>query len=555
MKMQSQLTFIFKMLLLIVVSFSCMEQSSRKGKPFIPDFSIAAPDANGCGTDFFVIKEIACIAACAEGTHIASAEELELIAAEVSEEIQGVIDNSAGVCLDDVEEVTRPTDAVVVKNNFCSCIGGKPDIINNCSSICAGTNTTAATLSGSVTVTEDISLNTAFGSPGTLWGWCNKEIDDGLVAPSCVLEVFDGSSTIQLPINIPTNSNTFNAVLSNLQFDVTYVAKIVEAGSGSGAKSSSFQFKRKQQVPDQDYPDGPLKIMPVSQYTCVTRSGEVQSGQDIFENAARVHYYFPSSEEPPPLAPGNNFLICHDINQHGNNDSSLYPRLELIPQHFAVWDQSDIRFVDQGNGQPKINKIISDRLLQEFGITQETSIFSLFSWPNRPDSNSTPPNVGFFMTPWINPQTGRGFCPTDVQYNGSEPLFKVLKEFVGIDTEGIYLSEKEPELIDVTDEGEPVQAPQDILIIREGLLKKIWFYYENGVYYTPNDTTAGQKTVRFYWPADPVHPHVKKSNQRLYTVRAPETIGAGGSRTGLSTVLRPPDKRFGCVPALSSSSE
>ena len=553
MTFKSRFTFIFKLALITLISVSCMEQSARKGKPFIEDFTLSNDTGSGCGSDFFVIEEVACISSCAEGTHIATAEELAVIDSEGSDEIKEVVANSAGVCVADVDQVTRPDGAVVVKNTFCSCINGKPDIINNCSSICAGTNTTVATLSGSVTVTEDISLNTAFGSPGTLSGWCTKEIDDGLVAPSCVLQVFDGSSTLQLPISIPGGSNTFSAVLTSLQFDKTYVAKIVEAGSGSGASSSSFQFKRKEQSEDQTYPDGPLKIMPVSQYTCVTRSGKIEAGDDIFNNAARVHYYFPSSDEPTALAPGNNFLICHDINQFGLIDSSLYPRLELIPQHFAVWDQSDIRFVDQDtNGQPDINGIISQKLKDEYNVTQTTNIFSLFSWPNRPESNGTPPNVGFFMTPWINPQTGRGFCPTDTEYNGTEPLFKVLKEFVGIDTEGIYLAEKEPELIDTDDEGNAVQAPQDILIVREGLLKKIWFYYENGVYYTPNDTTAGQKTIRFYWPADTLNPHVKKSDQRLYTVRAPETIGAGGSSTGLTSVLRPPDKRFGCVPALSS---
>ncbi len=530
-----------------------MEQSARKGRPQIQDFTLSSDDANGCGSDFFVIEEIACISACAEGTHIATAEELEIIDAQASEEILEVVANSAGVCVSDVEEVVRPSDAVIVKNNFCSCINGKPDITANCTSTCAGTNTTVATLSGSVTVTEQISLNTAFGSPGTLSGWCTKEIDDGLVAPSCVLEVFDGSSTAQLPITVPNGSNTFSAVLTSLAFDKTYVARIVEAGSGSGASSSSFQFKRKEQTDDQTFPDGPLKIMPVSQYTCVTRSGKIENGDDLFNNAARVHYYFPSSDEPTAMPPGNNFLICHDINLHGNTDSSLFPRLELIPQHFAVWDQSDIRFVDQnGDSQPDINTIVAQKLKEDHGVTQTTNIFSLFSWPNRPDSSATPPNVGFFMTPWINPQTGRGFCPTDTEYNGTEPLFKVLKEVVGIDTEGIYLAEKEPELIDIDEEGTAVQAPQDILIIREGLLKKIWFYYENGVYYTPNQTTAGQKTVRFYWPADTLNPHVKKSDQRLYTVRSPETIGAGGSSTGLSSTLRPPDKRFGCVPALTS---
>ncbi len=44
--------------------------------------------------------------------------------------------------------------------------------------------------------------------------------------------------------------------------------------------------------------------------------------------------------------------------------------------------------------------------------------------------------------------------------------------------EGLYMAEKEP--VQLTDEdGTVVQAPLDVLLIREGLLNKIWFYFQN----------------------------------------------------------------------------
>ena len=44
--------------------------------------------------------------------------------------------------------------------------------------------------------------------------------------------------------------------------------------------------------------------------------------------------------------------------------------------------------------------------------------------------------------------------------------------------EGIFLAEKEPEVLADAD-GILSQAPQDVLIIREGLLRRIWFYFED----------------------------------------------------------------------------
>jgi hypothetical protein len=163
--------------------------------------------------------------------------------------------------------------------------------------------------------------------------------------------------------------------------------------------------------------------------------------------------------------------------------------------------------------------------------------------------------MGFFMQPWVNSQTGTGFCPGQIHYNGSDPVFRVMKEHIGVDTEGIFLAEREA-LVIANPDGTKATAPPDVMIIRENLLKKIWFYFENGRHFVPDDFSAANKTIMYYWPPDIQNPYTRKSTQYIYTVRSPENIGqaanTGGSGSGPSQSVKPPDKRFGCVPSLGA---
>lgn len=551
-------------LVFLFLTGSCIPESGLAGKPQIRDFSIDNPSGSGCGEDNYLIittdendeLEIGCVIQCIEDTHQASSEEIDEIKDifledenrdESDTSLIDDIDNSKGLCLDDVVEIIRPSDQVYVKKDFCACINGKPDILNNCEGFCSTNAATVSTLSGNVSLGPDISLNENLGN---LYNWCNKELDNGETAPSCTLEVYDGSNTDFLKISIKTNSNSFTANISNLDYDKTYVARIVESGSGSNANSDSFQIRRRKYedfVPSK----GPLKIIPVSQYSCIQKSGSTDSvtGDIYFNEALRFHFYYPSNNKPPPLEPGNDLLKCHDVFAHGNEDNVLFDRLELIPQHFSIWDQADVRFFDISpqDSKPDINTLIQDKLVTEYGITSTINIFNLFNWPNRPNSDS--PNVGFFMQPFIDPLTGRGFCPTQEHYNGTSPTFKILKEIVGVDTEGIFIGVREGKSI--TDaSGNKSPAPLDFILIRENLLKKVWFYFENSQHFVPDEITATQKTIHFYWPPDAQNPYIQKSDQEIYTIREPSTIGTSGATSGLQKGLRPPDKRFGCIPAL-----
>jgi hypothetical protein len=238
--------------------------------------------------------------------------------------------------------------------------------------------------------------------------------------------------------------------------------------------------------------------------------------------------------------------------------------LKLIPQHFSVWDINDPRFADtDGNGKEDINDILQRRLFNEYGVNTPLKIFGVLNWPNvipfptggsSSSSSGTAPKMGYFMQPWVNSQTGTGFCPTQAHYNGSDPVFRVMKEHIGVDTEGMFLSEREP-LVIANSDGTLASAPPDVMIIRENLLKKIWFYFENGRHFVPDDFSAANKTIMFYWPPDLQNPYTRKSTQFIYTIRSPETIGqaaGGGSGSGPATSVKPPDKRFGCVPSLGA---
>lgn len=547
--------FSFILLFLALIS-SCVGEGGRKGRPLIKDFSLGGTESSFC-TQSYRIQDATCLSSCpADITHAASDVEKTTTIASVNsdsalsdEQKTEVIENinaATQICLEG-SGIVRPDNAIFIKKDFCSCVGGKRDIVNNCDQFCAGTSDAAATLYGSVTLGPDVELNEQLGN---LSNWCTVEINEE-TGPSCVLEVFDGTNTEQLAINIPAGSNTFTVnIASLLPLQKTWVAKIKEVGSGSGASSNNFQIYRIPQDDGSTTVNTPLKILPSSMYTCLFRDG-TQGNDNTFENAARVHYFYASNATPPPMPANNTFDICHDVNTYGTIDSPLYPRLEVIPQHMALWDFSDIRFADaNADGNPDINKLIQDRLQTEYGETRTIGLFGLLPWQNYPLAQ-TNPNLGFIMQAFIDPQSGRGFCPGQEEYNGArgDNLFRVLKEIVGVDTEGLFMSEREPIVIPNGD-GTFDLAPNDYMMLREGLLKKIWFYYENDQHFVPDEITSSSKTIHFYWPPDTVNPYVKKSSQKTYTIRAPEDLGQGGATSGLNTSIRPPDKRFACIPSL-----
>ncbi len=562
MKMKNERLLAFILTGVLILISSCLKDKGREGLARIKDFSKASPTSSEFCSSFIPDSAIdtadttICLSSCDDGSHLGDEGELANLDQEIDDSgvgpetiafLKEMIGSAAGICFEDVIE--RPSGQIFVKRNYCSCLNGKPDLINDCNAFCASKTDSTPVLFGSVTVGASVELNSELRD---LDGWCKNELtgsDQG--APSCVMELSDEVNITNINITTSAGSNSFSANIANLPLNKTFIAKLREVSSG--ATSNEFQIRRVE--PENDENGGtrtPLKITPVSMYTCIDRSGScglLQDPDEIYVCGFRRFFYFPSNSTPLSMPPGNQFVICHDT-QFGINDSPLIPRLELIPQHYSLWSLSDIRFADQDDDKsPDINRMIKDRLVSEFNDARNINIFGLFNWPNRPSGggqSSAPaaPNVGFYMQPFVDSISGRGFCPKQTHYNGADPLFKILKEVVGVDTEGIYLAVKEPEASDTGQQG------LGVMIIRENLLNKIWFYFENGQHFVPDEVTAAQKTIMYYWPPDPVDPYTRKSTQKVYIVRSPEEIGNNGLTSGLPTVIRPPDKRFGCVPSL-----
>ncbi len=461
---------------------------------------------------------------------------------------------------------SRPTDAVFVNRDFCSCLDGKPDIINNCAAFCVGKGAGAATLYGSVFVGPEIENNPKLKN---LSGWCTKDIGDGNTNPGCELQITDGSIISTLPMTITAGTNQFTVSLTPLNFNVTYVANILE--KSSGAVSNSFQIRRTDGT-DAIVSKGPLAIAAISQYFCVERGGgtiTTDNAKDfVFNGAGRLHYYFTTANEPPPLAAtSDNFIFCHDIQRSGLIDNASFPRLGLTENFFYMWGVNDSRFFDlNGNSKLDINDEIKTILEKKYGIKSETNIFFELPWANFPgnatsssssssssgsssgsSSSTVKSRLGYIMQPWVD-SNNNAYCLTQKDYNSDSPLFKILKDYVGVDTEGLYVAVKEPEtLIDPTTQ-KPKVARDDYLLISESRVKKLWFFFENNQAVEPDKFTVKTQTLHFYWPPNDTNsPYIRTGSQKLYTVRSLAEIN-NAELVGLRTTVSASDKRIACVP-------
>lgn len=540
-----------------------------KKRGMVVDFSIANSSA-GCNNDYLVLSntispnqkatpEITCAASCGTntGVHLADATELTNLKLKVDSTILNRIDASSGVCVDDVVNLARPTNQIDIKSDFCSCIGGKSDLINDCASFCAN---------AAVSISPILYLNTIIGPDialnekiGNLANWCNVQLASDLTTPQCFLNASDGINTISnIPI-LSINGNSLTANIQSLALNRTYIMKIIEGKSGSNAQSKEFQLRRKVQPAEDASLLGALKITPISQYTCMTYGGflDTVTGQITRTSYARVFYYFASNEMPPPIPPmgGNNqsIVVCHDEELHPGSDSAAYPRLELIPQLFVMWDKADPRFVNENNTGLTINKTLTNRLINEFNVqpTSPIDIFKLINYPNRPSTSSTASpaiSLGYIMVPFID-KTGKSFCPTQVDYNSAnQPLFNLLKEYMD-DTEGLYLGEKEAEAVQDVNNN-TYKIIYGTMFITETVVKKYGFYFENGLKIKADLSSMNTKTINYYWPTNDTMDPLAQGNRKLFTVRSYNNL-SGNVPSGQPVNQSTSDKRIGCVPKSS----
>jgi len=541
--------------LMLLFSACVTDPGVSKNRGLVKNFSVVKP-SKGCDVQFLILsRPDTCTTSCGTGYHLASASELTEAKKTTDAALLTKINASAGLCIDDVIVNVRPTNQIDIKTDFCSCINGKSDLISDCAAICATKPVTPAPMLYLNTIMgTDIALNTKLGN---LYNWCSVPLEGAAGTPQCTLSVTDGSSTINsIPVEIQPGSNSLTANIQSLALDRTYIVKIIESKSGSNAQSKEFQIRRKTQPSEDNTLLGALKVAPISQYTCMGfgMNQNTVTGQITRNNFARTFFYFAANETPPPMPPtgGTNQsqTVCHDEQLHPGDDNFEYPRLELIPQLFAMWDKSDPRFINADSTGLVINKTLSARLLSEYNIVAQIDIFKLISYPNRPSSSATSSAsipMGIMMVPFSD-KSGLAFCPTQANFsNGAEPLFNLLREYMD-DTEGLFLGEKEAETIK---DGASFKTVYGTMFVTETILKNYAFYIENGIKIKATPSTMNTKTIYYYWPTSPTMDPLIAGNRKLFTVRAPNTL-FGNVPTGLPTSAVPTDKRIGCIPKSSN---
>jgi hypothetical protein len=462
----------------------------------------------------------------------------------------------------------RPDNAIKFKPNFCGCKDGKAITYGNCGSFCAGKNTAGAgILYAEFNLNEEITLNTKLVN---LNGWCNTSITETNTNPKCVLRATDDEITqTNLEVEMGTSTNSLKINIDKLLEDRAYVLTLVE--SSSGAKSDSIQIiKYSTDIPLTTL--GPIKNSPITQYTCLWRPPSVDTNNgDIYNDAAfRMHFYFIPRMPPSPIPSGNDY-ICHDyLNPlYGAIDDVLFPRLEAISGIFNLWDTTDPRFYDNnGNKYDDINDIIIQKA-KNFGATnippttryfepfyelvsldetvaQSSSTSGSTSGSSSSGAAATKKSLGYFMAPWIDQTTFRAYCLNSSHYNSSNPLFKAMRDIIGVDTEGIYVGVKAPETV-IDRDGVALQAPNDYIFIRETDLKKVWFYMKAGVPTVPTDSNVASVPVYFYYPLNIASPFVRTSTQKIYQVKGATEL-AGQTLTATAGNYPPHDRRVGCIP-------
>jgi hypothetical protein len=504
---------------------------------------------------------------CAPGEHEES---------EVDEETQEEIK----ICVKD--PIVRPSGAVLFKEDFCGCNNGKAITYGNCSTFCAERGTSGVdTFFANFNVTADIALS----GLGSVDGWCNKLLNAGTdaadsVNPKCQLEAkTEDGSVIMVDVTTPSNSNSITANIGDLAKDKTYVLTLVE--TVSRARSNSIQiikFSTDVAIPVV----GPLKQAPISQYSCVVREFENNdAGDTYYLSMSRMHFYFLPRIPPTPIPAGVTNLICHDIFNplYGLVDDELFPRLELIPGAFNLWDNTDPRFYDNnGNTIMDVNDVIIQKT-KNFGgsLPSGVNFFAPFSWPGSPQVNATAGNqnstqpIGYFMAPWIDQTTFKSYCLTSTHYNSSNALFKAMRDVIEVDTEGLYVGEKQPETTTTTSTPgsttSAVVGAKDYVLLRESDLKQVWFYLNNGVPTAPTEDNVANVAVYFYYPLNRTSPYIKSSTQRIFRIRGAAELNAGNSSSssssgssngstsssstnssGAVTSYPPHDRKIGCIP-------
>ncbi len=476
----------------------------------------------------------------------------------------------------DANTKVRPTGVISVEN-YCICQQGKPVVINNCETECATRpSTNSPKLYVTVALGAEITGNSELKD---LKGWCETAYGDDNQAPSCSVKIYDEyytPQTLQLEsLTAETNSFVVDLSAGNIQYDRRYKFQLIEIQSGATSLMEGFKME---EIDTSDNGVRPLRLDIINLYSCVARAGEIADGLNYYKSAVKMNYFYAASDPPDAMPPNEQFVLCHDpyADGQGDDDNFRYPRLFLKKGIFALWNRSDGLFTADttDSSQLAINVLVKKEVAN-LGGTLKGTIFGPFKWPTAPAATSSDsdnssasnssitsstsnvssgtsselPTIGYYMQPWVD-ANDIPYCPNNTHYeNSGDPLFQVLSKFID-ETEAIYMAKREAKTIIV--DGEEKTAPIDVLLIRENVLNKIWFYQDinTGQDKRADYEIARQQTVMFYWPPNFNAPLQPNTNSDLYWIRFPEDIGdnATSTATGDLPQKKPADKRFGCIP-------
>lgn len=440
-------------------------------------------------------------------------------------------------------ETVRPSHDIKIKD-FCTCRNSKSENNKSCDDFCSDKPNTDSSILYVNTIMGPATMKNS--KLGSLYNWCHTKLANDISQPQCILNANDGTSNNYIQVDIDRRSNTFSANVTNLEYSRNWTLTLSESKSGPYAEIEKFELNRvRNPIPGQE-DRGALLITSINQFSCINYGMDSNGNRDGY---AKKYYYFNANETPAPIPPvgggRQSSIVCHDEQMHPGDDSIEYPRLESLFGHFLGWDKVDPRFL-MDSDKLRINKIIDSRLLSEYGVNLYVDLFRPLHYAaaGKPTFKNF---LGYVMIPFSD-VSGRSFCPTEFNYKSSVPLFNLLADYMG-DTEGLYVAEKEPEL--VTSNDNMTYFYGSMLIRQSSLLKYGFFITESGIKTPITSETLHQKTVYYYWPTDPTVDSLKKGNRKLFTIMNPSMMHESGM-SSLPNSTTTSDKRIGCIPKLEN---
>lgn len=381
-------------------------------------------------------------------------------------------------------------DDVLVKHDYCICHHGQSIGLGNCSLFCNKNMTSEPILFAEFELSQNDQQRNGLSD---LRSWCLFEIiASPHTSPQCHINVEDQNGNVgQLHISSITN-NQIQVNLSPLIPNMTYRLNLQ---STTNAKSNLFQI-RLIESPSPN-PVGPLWLDHLNSYQCRFRDQH----RDIFTSFKT--YFYPNSMRPTAID-NNPDIYCHDKSIYGENDNETYPRLALNQEELSVWSKWDPHFFDIDlNNKLDVHDEIEQLLQSRYGINSNVDIFRRLN--ANIGYNEGQLFVGYYMDMILDKYNFDYKCPTQADYYGNDPLFRVLRDIMAVDTEKVY-----------TARSTTFNDDEDELILSESKLEKVWFIIKGNKIVKPNKKEINTETVYFYWPMDLKSPYRKKPEQKTF---------------------------------------